>query len=61
MDIKLGTTLYDASDASLSEEKIRKMQEKMKVRSSVKTGAAITGFQVRPRGSLPQNSGVDLY
>ncbi|KAI5450623.1 hypothetical protein NCC49_002882 [Naganishia albida] len=45
MDIKLGTTLYDASDALLSEEKIRKMQEKMKVRSSVKTGAAITGFQ----------------
>lgn len=47
IDIKLGTVLYDASDASISEEKRRKMEEKMRVRSSVRTGAAITGFQVR--------------
>ncbi|KAJ9116448.1 hypothetical protein QFC22_004890 [Naganishia vaughanmartiniae] len=45
MDIKLGTTLYDPEDPSLTEAKRLKMEEKMRVRSSTKTGMAITGFQ----------------
>lgn len=47
MDIKLGTVLYDATDPSLTAAKRVKMEEKMRVRSSTKTGMAITGFQVR--------------
>jgi hypothetical protein len=52
MDIKLGTVLYDATDPSLTAAKRVKMEEKMRIRSSTKTGMAITGFQVR-RGVCP--------
>jgi hypothetical protein len=47
MDIKLGTTLYDVTDPTVTEAKRLKMEEKARTRSSTKTGMAITGFQVR--------------